>query len=1245
MATVTPTRKFDHAETRKRVQHPLQLVRSYIRRYIILEGAALLLLCASILFWVGLACDFGLFKFEFDILGVYGVDWILELNEMDATGVASVGCRIVVFTVIVIGLVTLFFTKVVWRWIREFNDRAVALVLERRFPKQLGDRLITAVELADPKLAEKYGYSQAMVEKTIQEAVDTIKTLPVASVFNWRRLYGMWALVGVSTLGMLIVTMAVVCVTSIFTETEAVSPVGFAWRFYDVSAIWTERSVMMKNSYWPRRAQLEVVNFHRSKDDPNDMRIARDDPKKRPDLQVRAIEWVIADRDPAKAPYGWRPLTWADLKEHHLVDEKVLNAVTIPVDFEFWAVDTDELEPALRNALFGENAKAAPATSGAMRENFKLPEQQQKIAARQAASELDQWLDWQHWTVDKLALQKENTDVRTPLRNLVRPGDDHYQQLEAVFSQLKEKTDSPMWSRTVRQLQIPTEVVAGFRGESKSFGPHALDKMTTGNKWLLPLDELTESPRFKLRVRGENYFTPAKQLTLVPATMPKSITIDKEEPAYIYFRLDQMDQSPLAGKKHRTNKFPQSSGGNSNIFEVPLGSDLTINVETDRKLHPERSAFTEKSPVSDPNFDAFRGTITIHPDKTGFSIAMTNITRNHDFMVEFFDEDNIRGERRFKIIRTLDSEPVLGNLNVFDYIPRKPRFKPPTVDKDGKPDYTPSRDQAEMANAFLITPNALIPFECAIKDDHGLVHVGYQYKYRVVDFELIAQGNKKPPTLKIDEAKRRSRLGNIVSNFQYWPGNPMSWLAAAAHISASAEILDLDLRAEQKYKSGYIPSAAFQDQLERRQAGFINMAQFNKGDAKQMSGPWEFDLKDTNDGFDVKRHLKDLKTADKEAGYLHYLLQIAVQAGDNNVETGQDYIHVYETEVNGVPTIRKVPLRGNTKKNANGYVNFLVVTENELLSQIALDEEVLLEKLEAAKDKVDAGMTSILEQQSKTQLQNPEMKNIAIRMNEIRTALSSAGNTVREAQAAYDNISKEMRANRVDPARMSNIENNIIRRLDLIVKFDPNVPGSDSLQKAEDAFAAAHELVEKEANAGSAPNIEAHRQNMNAAHLKMQRLSSDINSVLVAMSQGITESKAIAILVTIEQIQRSNTRVLQLIHDEILEKLLRELTEPDKDKKKDKQTPETKQEGKKVGQLQDAKSPDLDRALAAVGPRSVSIEGAATDELGISGDHRGLRILPQRSQRIQRRIQEAKEIIGDFGSVSSVVSVADSCFW
>ena len=86
----------------------------------------------------------------------------------------------------------------------------------------------------------------------------------------------------------------------------------------------------------------------------------------------------------------------------------------------------------------------------------------------------------------------------------------------------------------------------------------------------------------------------------------------------------------------------------------------------------------------------------------------------------------------------------------------------------------------------------------------------------------------------------------------------------------------------------------------------------------------------------------------------------------NNIETGLDFPQEIDAlNEQGAKIKKLVWLRGNTKKNGNGYLSFIVVSENELLAQIALEEEILNEKLETAKDKIDAGMTSLLEQQSK----------------------------------------------------------------------------------------------------------------------------------------------------------------------------------------------------------------------------------------------------------------------------------------
>src|SRR5262245_35768470 len=97
-------------------------LRSRIKRYVLLEGSALVLVVLGVAFWVSLAIDYA---FEPSA----GVRRALLLAALASIGAAGVW-------------------YVVLRVVRDFRSRALALVLERRFP-QLNDRLITAVELLE----------------------------------------------------------------------------------------------------------------------------------------------------------------------------------------------------------------------------------------------------------------------------------------------------------------------------------------------------------------------------------------------------------------------------------------------------------------------------------------------------------------------------------------------------------------------------------------------------------------------------------------------------------------------------------------------------------------------------------------------------------------------------------------------------------------------------------------------------------------------------------------------------------------------------------------------------------------------------------------------------------------------------------------------------------------------------------------------------------------------------------------
>jgi len=279
------------ADLQRQVRDPLQRLRGTIKLYVSIEGAAVLVLYLALWFWIGLAVDYGFFR-------LFGVDWVEVMQGVR-------GLRVAILVVLLAGLLAFVAVKVILRLLFEFRDAALALVLERRFPKVLGDRLITAVELADPKQSATYGFSQAMVDQTIQEAAARVEQVPVNEVFNWGRLRRYGAVVVLLTAGVYLV-----CGLA-FAGLSARGRAGdYFQHFNNVAAIWGERNLLLHNTYWPRQAHLEVIEFPAapSRDELAQLKVGRDAVSV--PLKVRAVKYVIFD---PKVQGGWRALQWDEL--------------------------------------------------------------------------------------------------------------------------------------------------------------------------------------------------------------------------------------------------------------------------------------------------------------------------------------------------------------------------------------------------------------------------------------------------------------------------------------------------------------------------------------------------------------------------------------------------------------------------------------------------------------------------------------------------------------------------------------------------------------------------------------------------------------------------------------------------------------------------------------------------------------------------------------------------------------------
>jgi hypothetical protein len=197
------------------VDQALTRLRSRIRRYVCGEGLALVAVLVGLLFWGSFLFDAAYFQLS-----------RLELPRWlrAAFLIGTVGA-----------LAAAVLMLILFRVLTAFRRRALALVLERRFP-ELGDGLITAVEASEGGFTTDSPLEQALLQRTVSDAARRLDRLDVAAVFNPRPL-----------------RRAVVIATVLL-----VSILGLA--VVDSSAMerWFSGYLALSPTYWPRETNLVV---------------------------------------------------------------------------------------------------------------------------------------------------------------------------------------------------------------------------------------------------------------------------------------------------------------------------------------------------------------------------------------------------------------------------------------------------------------------------------------------------------------------------------------------------------------------------------------------------------------------------------------------------------------------------------------------------------------------------------------------------------------------------------------------------------------------------------------------------------------------------------------------------------------------------------------------------------------------------------------------------------------------------
>jgi hypothetical protein len=873
MATVQQTRAklTQHAERDPQVYHPLDRLRGIIRRYVVIEGLLSAVLFLALWFTLGLVLDYGVFK-------VSGWDWVRD---------GAWWVRLVALIIALSLFASILIFRIVRRLTTEFSYPALALVLERKFPGVLGDRLITAVEMADVDAMGKFGYSTDMIRATIAEARERVAKVPVSEVFNWKRLWVM----GFLALGLLLGTL-VFSFASHAIATKSVDPYRFGWKFAHVSGIFAERNVALMNTPWPRRAHIELVGFPAS----GELTVGRDAPP--PRITARAYRWVIADRN---SPDGWRPLVWSDLTQD-FVGRRV--PPLPPVVQAMTSQEGDPTADSVERLAYETEGEVTPDVA-AVRAVIK---QQMNYRIEEDASNPG---------------QKQTVETHD------------YEELQEVFKALLEKADKPSMGRKLRRLDVPNEVTFKYTG-AKTAGNGTLTAQQ-GNEFAGEIGGLKEDVAFV--VRGADYESSPRKIRLIPPPTLKRLGREQAEPAYLHHTSPAGEgYDALEGRLQKVAAKDLSLTGERTIMVVPAGTELTLIGEAytadDGSLSDnDRVVSAFVTPVSGrfPGtvYDAegrptqtavpvevlddgakfritFNETLKLPRRRasspgllgSGTTLALAavkkhtdfRLTENVDFKLTFVNKFNVSATRSILIQVLQDQAPQV-------------EVAPDVIRKSG--------------NFYLVTPKARIPFniDSFVKDDHGLSKVEYTFQYWAEDSDVV----------RLIRAKYalRSLLDTPLPG-----GGPTAFLPRMH----AENFRSLDKTDDRLSSSVLVSEFAAQDKLLTRitRNEFEARLPLPKAEDELAQAVKKVELKNPDrDYFDLKE-LHDLG-----------LLKIAAKA--------EDVQPIYRMDVNLQATDNNVDADGGPKVTRNAEpMRLRIISEGDLLLEVSKEEDVLASRLDEA---------------------------------------------------------------------------------------------------------------------------------------------------------------------------------------------------------------------------------------------------------------------------------------------------------
>lgn len=1053
----------------------------------------------------------------------YGVGQLVASRSIPGTTVVFIGGTLLAAMMVAVVLARLIF---------KFRPSALALVLERRYPDLLGDRLITAVELADPQLARQYGYSQPMVDQTIEEAIERVAKIPLKGVFNLKRLvrFG-WAILAL-TIGMFLAGFVVyglywIISTYLMTD-ELLIDETYAILLPVIAGAALGLSIFLR-LLKVARGFVSIV----AKDDETAVQasqpgfgsfLLRLAVVAAPTIVLAGTAILLLSMPGLMAKYctrlGMVSELWFErnilLANHIWPRQAQLELIGFPESGELkvgknspsvhlrvralkWVM-ADENAPEGWRALTWKDIEEDYGNLGISRPQ-PLPEAWLKENAS--------------WTVDQVQLRLDNVKGKVLQAEAAK--------FRQTLAELHELARQPEMARRLRELTIPETITVSSWGTGvrNEMNP----KKESGNEYTVAFTNLKSSVYF--RVKALDYATGTKMIRVVDPPAITNLSRQDDQPAYLsHYPPLRGKASDLKGLKQQFAEENVFLGGDTSRIDVPLGTDIRLRAQTDKELSRgelrvqgalnavDLAAFRSASKQSVDSFllealaktrklqtldlDAMarenRTLVPVldllrkHYGKSKIQLDQAGLDLITDANYNRFVRELVKKGLEAKELPALplavkegDKTFAIRFVNVTGLLDFEFQFTDTDgvigrrrvviqAQEDRKPEVEVFVDALRKTSegTYLITPVARIPFSGRIEDDHGLAKVDYFYTY-VLD-KAAGEENYFWWTDAGDEGERAS--------------DGISLATFAAKAQRRARVDQQTLMAQLKNGNRRLPRL-LSDKLE---------------------------VNPDKEAFDVRQQLPQLKVSEDKVIQPRYRLRLWLAATDNNVETGP-----------------------GVAESKERYA-FQVVSEFELLSKVGEEEAGFHQKLNQMIEKLlDAKLK--LRQLNKD-LDDPnfnaakDFKAQVLRTQEIIEALNGSSIVATEVLGEYNRILKELDLNRVSPG--------YIKRVKLIT-----TPLGQALSAEFLRAEAAQRTLQQSLEASKKDLISAKR-----AEDRFQELLDRLDEVQRAIGEIISINEAVKSLTNITDDELKQVEELRKLKNKIDEENIKQLIGDEKPDKK-----------------------------------------------------------------------------------------------